>query len=359
MISRRARLSLLFMVATPTVCALVVPSWGQEKSSINPELEQAIIGGAWQDVLNLQQPVVVAFLREQAYHRLREYQGAWRAAAPLQMASTTDLQPCVDWAQAFVDRHRDQAVAWELLSAALWCVKEDDKAIAAADEAIRLRPDGAVAYTLRGNAIRSKHELDKKIADYTKSIELDPRYVPAYLNRGDAYTALQWVKQRPSREWDRAIADYTTAIELDPSYAKAHIRRGNRSGPPGGNAYLCRGGAYHDEGEWDKAIADYTKAIELDPRDSVAYALRGDTYRDKGDPDKAIVDYTKAIDLYSRHVWTYYQRGLLYRDAGQKEEAIRDFRKYIEIRRELGQDEDIRFQVPQAQEELRKLGAEE
>ena len=108
---------------------------------------------------------------------------------------------------------------------------DSDRAIADADEAIRLDPNDAAAFNNRGNGYREKGEYDRATADYTETIRIDPTYALAFKNRGSTYqhqaisigrlpiTVRRFSSSRPS-PWPSRTAPALTrrrAISIAPS----------------------------------------------------------------------------------------------------------------------------------------------
>src|SRR5215471_14465465 len=113
---------------------------------------------------------------------------------------------------------------------------------------------------------------NRAIADYNEAIRIDPDYADAFYGRGNAW----------SEKFDdaRALADYNEAIRLDPNHAAALNNRGA--------AWLAMG-------QNDRAVADFSAAIRVDPRDADYYNNRGSAWQAKGDLDRALADYDEAI----------------------------------------------------------------
>src|SRR5262249_1621776 len=78
--------------------------------------------------------------------------------------------------------------------------KDDDRAIADLNEAIRLNPQFAGAFNNRGVTFRGRKDYDRSVADFSEAIRLDPKYAQAFFNRGNAYS--------DKKDYDRAIADF-------------------------------------------------------------------------------------------------------------------------------------------------------
>ena len=157
------------------------------------------------------------------------------------------------------------------------------KAIAAYQKAIEIKPDKHEAYNNMGIAYRKlggKDNLQKAIAAYQKAIEIKPDYYGAYNNMGLAYNDLGG-----EDNLQKAIAAYQNAIEIKPD---------------GHEAYSNMGSAYDDlsgEDNLQKAIAAYQNAIEIKPNKDEAYYNMGIAYQKLGQYDKAINAYKQAIKI--------------------------------------------------------------
>jgi len=97
----------------------------------------------------------------------------------------------------------------------------------------------AAVYLDLGNKYRFE-DNDKAIAAYNEAIRLDPDYAEAYDSRGSVHYFMG--------DHDKALADYNEAIRLDPNYR---------------NSYCCRAYIHGDNGDYDKAAADLTVAVRL------------------------------------------------------------------------------------------------
>jgi tetratricopeptide (TPR) repeat protein len=229
--------------------------------------------------------------------------------------------------------------------AAIWGVKrEDDKAIADCNAAIRLDPKNARAFYNRGHSWFEKGEDDKAISDYNEAIRLDPHHkMLYYVRRG-----LAWSNKR---EYDRAMSDQNEAIRLDPTFAMAYVGRANvwrsrgdydkaindcdeatRLDPQFAPAYTGRAAVWSAKRDYTKMISECTEAIRLDPKFAVAYAGRGYAWQAKRDYDKAISDYTEAIRLDPKSATTYYNRGILREAKAEYGQALSDYDDAVRIR---------------------------
>jgi tetratricopeptide (TPR) repeat protein len=128
------------------------------------------------------------------------------------------------------------------------CQRESgDVAIAACNRAINSgKFNGkslALVYIWRGAEWRGKKEDDKALADYNVAIKLEPTVPAIFNNRADIF--------RDRGDLDRAIADYSTAIRLDPLYTAAFTNRGL---------------AYVEKKDFEKARTDFQAALSVPPK---------------------------------------------------------------------------------------------
>lgn len=178
---------------------------------------------------------------------------------------------------------------------------EDQAAIDAYTEAVKLNPKHANAYIGRGNAKYRLGDYAGAVEDHTEAIRLQPETASAYYNRGLA--------QKAAGEDEAAIADYTAALELNPEHA---------------NAYIGRGLAHKALGDNDQAIADLTEAIRISPETASAHYNRGLTLKAIGDFDAATADYAEAIRINPNHDNAYVGLGGVKYARGDYEGAIAD-----------------------------------
>jgi tetratricopeptide (TPR) repeat protein len=182
---------------------------------------------------------------------------AWTWCVNRNNAYSPDLAigGCTTVIQSGKETKGNLSIAFKNRGVAHYHAHDYDRAIADADQAIKLNPKYAPAFIDRGNSHHAKQEYNLAIADYTEAIRIDPKYAIAYKNRGDIHYA--------KKDCDRAFADQNIAIRLNPKYT---------------NAYIDRGVSYYVKKDYDHAIADYSEAIKLSPKDALAYNDRGNAY---------------------------------------------------------------------------------
>ena len=190
---------------------------------------------------------------------------------------------------------------------------DNDNAIKAADEAIRLQPTLPILYIDRGSAYQSKGQPDKALADFDRAIQLDPNSARAYCDRA--------ILEDELRQPEKALADYNEAIRLAPDFQRA---------------YFDRGVHFFERHDYEHAIADFTHAIRLMPNDLSAYAYRAYAHAKRGDRADAVADATTAIKLKptEMRLWRIVDldlRAKAHRIVGQSELALRDLREAVRL----------------------------
>ena len=119
---------------------------------------------------------------------------------------------------------------------------QNDAALSALSEAIRLDPRNADIHVDRGNVWYVQQEYKQAITDFSEAIRLDPGCATAYGNRAFALNTLG--------DKDKAITDFNAAIRLQANF---------------GRAYNGAARAFQAKGMLDTAIADFDEAIRLEP----------------------------------------------------------------------------------------------
>ncbi len=147
-----------------------------------------------------------------------------------------------------------------------------DRAIADADEAIRLAPDHAPAHRVRGLARGGKYDYRGAADDLDEAVRLAPADAESYAARGRVRTF--------HGDNEAALADFTEAVRLDPQDAAARARRGLVL------LYL---------GRPKEALADCDRAVELAPQDARPYVAQAHVHVDQNRLDLALADLGRAL----------------------------------------------------------------
>lgn len=131
----------------------------------------------------------------------------------------------------------------------LYRTDQDDKAVAAFQEAIKLDPDSAEAYFRLGlayDAVRKQSEAEeayeKAIERYKKHLETNPKDAEGHYNLGQAYAGL--------RLHSEAVREYRQAAHLKPDDA---------------DIYYDLGTALTRLAQYNEAANAFSKSLEIDP----------------------------------------------------------------------------------------------
>jgi serine/threonine-protein kinase len=159
---------------------------------------------------------------------------------------------------------------------------DPDGAIAALEEAIRLKPDYAEAHDALGLRRERKGDYTGAAAAYRKAIHLRPAQGKYHLYLG---MVLEAQKDRVGAE-----AAYHEAARLLPNPATAQFNLGN---------LFLRAGAY------DRALGAYREALNHQPDLAVAHLNSGAAWVRKGDLGRAVAAFREALrhdpDLAAAH----------------------------------------------------------
>jgi tetratricopeptide (TPR) repeat protein len=194
---------------------------------------------------------------------------------------------------------------------------DNQGAIIAYNEAIRLNPNLAEAYNNRGIVRDELGDKPGAIDDYTLAIKFNPNLAKAYYNRGNVRDNLG--------DKQGAIDDYNLAIKINPNYAKA---------------YYNRGVVRKELGDKPGAIDDYNLAIKFNPNYAEPYYNRGNARYELGDKQGAIDDYNQAIKIDPNYADAYYNRGNARSALGDNFQAISDFQQAAQLYQQQGNNED-------------------
>ncbi len=162
------------------------------------------------------------------------------------------------------------------LSAMYYQKGDYEKCIAAAEEALKIKPDFADAYNNIGTSYNMLKQYDKAIAACQKALEINPNFALAKGNLAEALknkdalaTAEKTAAQKPSTEaylnlsvtyyqqglYTKCIETCENALKLKPDYA---------------DAYSNIGASYNQLKQWDKAIDACNKALKINPQHKLA-----------------------------------------------------------------------------------------
>lgn len=153
-----------------------------------------------------------------------------------------------------------------------------------------------------------QEENDQALSAYDESIKLNPNFVDVYISRGIINHRLGNFKE--------SLTDFDTVIRLEPELSEAYINRGT---------------VRRSMGNYKEAIEDYNKAIHLDPNSPNALTQRGIARSSQKKYEIAILDFDEAIRLDSGYIDAYFNRGSAKRALGMKVEGKEDIDFALEL----------------------------
>ena len=210
-----------------------------------------------------------------------------------------------------------------------------DEAIAACQEALKIKPDFAAAHVDIGAALvknrqggdgarRPNGAIDEAIVHYRRALQIKPDLAQAHSNLGTALLLKGQV--------DESISHYQKALEIDPNYAEARCSLGN--------AFLA-------EGKYSESIAAYEIAVRIRPDYFEAHYNLGRVLATIGKTDDALKEFNEALRIDGNSAKLHCALGSLLGRMGQREEAVAHLAEALRLK------PDYEY----AKQQLRELGA--
>ncbi len=212
------------------------------------------------------------------------------------------IKACTALITGHTETQKGIAIAYNNRASAYINKKENDKAIADLDAAIRIDHGYATAHFNRGIALVNKGQLQDGIKAYDQALRYNPKYVGALNNRGSAYDDLG--------QYQRAIQDYNLAIQIDPTDS---IGINNR------------GVAYKNLGQYRQALPDMDRAIAMGPEKPNRWANRCWVKAILGELEAARSDCEQSLKINSTYGYAREARGVLNIKLKNADAAIDDF----------------------------------
>lgn len=155
----------------------------------------------------------------------------------------------------------------------------------------------------RGKASGRAGKYDEALAAYEEALRLKSDMAEVYSTRAFTYIRLGRVQE--------ALVDLDRAIELRPADPDHYRSRAD---------VLARIDLF------SKALVDYDRVIELTPKDAGAYSNRANVFRSLNKHAEALRDNNKAIELEPNNPQHYYGRALTNGLIGNIAATKQDFR---------------------------------
>ena len=221
-----------------------------------------------------------------------------------------------------------------------------DKALAYADQAIKLDADFSLAWARRSSVIAAmagdafmdvKEGMRRARADAEQAIVLNP-------NSADGYLALGDVRMQYDLDWEGAEAALNKAAALEPGNtgllafrADLEDMRGNLDeaielrkrtvalDPLCSACYLFLGNDLYAKGRYDEANTVLQKALELDPQQGFIHLVLGQILLARGSPQEALAEMQKE----SNEIMRLAGEAFAYHSLGRHQDSDASLKKLI------------------------------
>jgi tetratricopeptide (TPR) repeat protein len=263
------------------------------------------------------------------------------------------------------------------------------EAVAAYDQAIKLKPDYYQAWTGKGNALARQEQWIDAIKAYHQALTLQPKdatavdNLKACLNQllkgvgtitteavslgsssilpgGQSYGDAGRLTLRGS-DWRRMKIDNKVLLEMlakssqlllrrDPEDADAFLYQGiTLSGPAALEqfdkalkrrpdsplVYFWKGNELYEQNKLEEAVKAFNQAIALNPQDATAYNNLGIALSDQNKLEEAVKAFNQAIALNPQYATAYNNLGIALSDQNKLEEAVKAFNQAIALNPQL------------------------
>lgn len=184
----------------------------------------------------------------------------------------------------------------------------DNEAINALQEAVRIDPMASYVYHLLGKYLNKMNNRSASIEAFETAIKLSPKWFYPYNNLGLVYQG--------SGRLDMAIENYLTASTLNPSDPSAFNNLGS--------AYLAKQ-------DYPNSIQGFKKAIELAPDNDAYWFRSGEALRESGEDKLAVDSYKKALELNPKDDLIYDRLAFMHLKNDNDQEALKAMLKALEL----------------------------
>jgi len=229
---------------------------------------------------------------------------------------------------------------------------DEQKAVNAFKEAVRLKPDFAEAYEGLGEAYGDLDEADthvnhlrEKVEAYKQAIRLKPDYVEAYLSLADV--------REDEDNYNEVVELYNQLLHIQPdnydaliNLASAYSHIGRREDafnaykeailikPEDPSAEFLFNLIVVMSKRYEEAIEFCKKVIEKHPRSSQAYTNLGRFNAGLNHYGDAVTAYKEAIRIKPDEAYSHYGLGICYLATGDRTGAQEEYRTLLTIEAE-------------------------
>lgn len=195
-------------------------------------------------------------------------------------------------------------------------------------KAIDADPTDHVLHSNKSAAHVGNKELDKALAAADQCIKLNAKWAKGYYRRAVALMAL-------NRNQD-AIDTLNKGLSVEPGNAdlKTKLEEAKKKGKPQGLDAKAEGNAHFKESRYDKAIESYTIALETiveEKEKSTIYSNRAACHYQLRSYDEVVADCNESLTLVSTNVKSLLRRGLAYEALEKSKLALQDLQQVLSL----------------------------
>jgi tetratricopeptide (TPR) repeat protein/DNA-binding winged helix-turn-helix (wHTH) protein len=194
-------------------------------------------------------------------------------------------------------------------------VRNVQAAIHFQEEALKIDPDFALAYAGLADASSEMYRQEKVNFWAEKALNAAQQAVRLNGNIAEVHFVLGSVYRMTGR-LDDAIEEEKRGLEIAPGSDEGYRRLGQ---------------AYLDQGRPEEALQAYQKAIQIDPYYWFNFSALGEAYFRLGKYEEALGAFRKVTELEPANTYGHDNVGAVYLSLGKWGEAIREYQRALEL----------------------------
>jgi len=182
-----------------------------------------------------------------------------------------------------------------------------DEAIAQAEMALRIQPNGAEGHSNLAIALSKEGDMEKALLHLRRALEIKPNQPKLHYN-------IATILKEEGR-LDEAILLYEQEVQIQPQFAEAHSNLGT---------------ALLSKGRLDEALLHFEKALAANPRLAKVHYNAAIVLVQKGQSREAVDHLQKALQLEPSNAAARIQLGVAWSQVGRMDLAINAWEKTLE-----------------------------
>lgn len=248
------------------------------------------------------------------------------------------------------------AYFWAQKARVQWNLGDYERAIASADQALRIDQNAGLALTIRGMCRQRLNQFSGCIEDCARAIELGSPGINTYIAKAWSHAALDDLPMALDTIL-AGVAAFPESPVIQNCAGHLYLRHGEvqaaierlteaiRLAPQWSEPYIERSRAHRLDGNTEAALSDLDQAIELAPENYVAHGERAMGLMAMGNYTAAEAGFSRALELVPTVAEGWQHRATCRMHLGRSREALEDLEKAVQLAPEL---HDPRFHRAQA-----------